>query len=58
MQDMVSPTLPMPMNGEPFSRLVNRRPLPSTCIFPDLVAKSVPKVGSQDLRHAPNLYPV
>lgn len=38
MQDMVSPILPIPANGEPFSRLVKRRPLSSTEVLPDLVA--------------------
>ena len=42
MQDMVSPTLPIPMKGEPFSRLVKRRPVSSTWVFPDLVATKLP----------------
>ena len=37
-QDMVSPTLPMPIKGEPFSRLVKRSPLSLTSFFPFFVA--------------------
>jgi|GEM_PF-2543008 len=38
MQDMVSPTFPMPIKGEPFSRLVKRSPLSLTSFFPFFVA--------------------
>jgi len=38
MHDIVSPTFPMPINGEPFSRLVKRNPLSLISFFPFLVA--------------------
>ena len=44
MHDMVSPILPIPAKGEPFSRLVKRRPLSSTEVLPDLVAMGYPLV--------------
>jgi hypothetical protein len=42
MQDIVSPIFPIPANGEPFSRLVKRKPLSATAFFPVFVAIQIP----------------